>query len=142
VTLETNFGEGGGHTHILRRIAPAVNSKGLLTVEVSKVLKDLEMLYKTIKQAKFFKMITEGGQRVAAADLTNGGENLEDHDAQQRGSQRLEESLDQYRNLLNNLIRLVVTLNQCTDQLTKSQEVYRVKLVNADLRESLSKLQR
>jgi hypothetical protein len=42
---------------ILRRIAPMPNSKGVLVVEVDKVIRDMKMLYKTIISAKFYRLL-------------------------------------------------------------------------------------
>ena len=35
------------------------NSKGVLVVEVDKVLRDLQMLQKTLRHSKFYRMLVE-----------------------------------------------------------------------------------
>ena len=43
---------------LLKRLAPQeVNSKGAVVVEVDKVVRDLSMLHKTIKMAKFYRIL-------------------------------------------------------------------------------------
>lgn len=65
--------------HLLRRIAPTLNSKGLLTVEVSKVVRDLQMLHRSFKQSKFFKMLTEG---IISQEDSQTAEHSEDFDSE------------------------------------------------------------
>ena len=43
---------------MLRRLAPQeINSKGAVVVEVDKIVRDLSMLHKTIKMAKFYRIL-------------------------------------------------------------------------------------
>ncbi len=43
---------------LLRRLAPQeLNSKGAVVVEVDKIVRDLSMLHKTIKMAKFYRIL-------------------------------------------------------------------------------------
>ena len=43
---------------MLKRLAPQeVNSRGAVVVEVDKVVRDLSMLHKTIKMAKFYRIL-------------------------------------------------------------------------------------
>lgn len=42
---------------ILKKIAPIPNERGVMVVEVSKVVRDLRMLWQTVKQAKFYRML-------------------------------------------------------------------------------------
>ena len=43
---------------LLKRLAPQeVNSRGAVVVEVDKVVRDLSMLHKTIKMAKFYRIL-------------------------------------------------------------------------------------
>ena len=42
----------------MKRLAPQeVNSKGAVVVEVAKVVRDLSMLHRTIKMAKFYRIL-------------------------------------------------------------------------------------
>ena len=43
--------------NILKKVAPVPNQKGVMVVEVSKVVRDLKMMQQTIKQAKFFRTL-------------------------------------------------------------------------------------
>ena len=49
----------------------------------------------------------------------------------------MEASLESYRNTLNTLMGLVVKLNRSSEELTRANELYRVKLLNSELREKL-----
>ncbi len=42
---------------LLRKIAPLPNARGVLVVEVDKACRDLQMLTRTIKVSKFYKVI-------------------------------------------------------------------------------------
>jgi len=81
-------------------------------VEVSKVLRDLKMIHRTLKEAKFFKMLTEGN---ASQDENNIAENEEDHEIEEQRGSSHESNLEQYRKMLNSIIRSVVILNKCTE---------------------------
>ena len=43
--------------NVLKKVAPIANQNGVLVVEVDKVVRDLKMLFTTIKQAKFYRTL-------------------------------------------------------------------------------------
>ena len=51
--------EAHQNNEVLRSITPMPNSKGVLVVEVEKVLRDLQMLQKTLMHSKFYRMLVE-----------------------------------------------------------------------------------
>ena len=103
-------------------------------VEVDKVLRDLQMLHKTLRTAPFHRLLTD--QEETGEDATING----DEDEQQRGSSH-EESLQRYRALLNATMRMVVAMNAGAERLARSNEVCRLKLVSSDLRKEIQRLQ-
>jgi hypothetical protein len=113
------------------------NAKGVLVVEVDKACRDLKMLLKTIRGAKFYRALLggEGGQEDAAVMSSE----EEDGEEQQRGSNH-EASLQRYRQILNRLMREIVKMNQSAEAQSKAQEIYRVKLLSAELRDQIQKL--
>lgn len=100
-------------------------------MEVDKACRDLKMLLRTIRSAKFYKSLVGCDEDSSMRDELSSEDESEE---QQRGSDH-EASLQKYRKILNKLMREVVKLNQSADLQTKQHEVYRVKLLNADLRD-------
>ena len=98
-------------------------------VEVDKVCRDLQMLVRTMTHAKFYKIFIEEDEASV------------DENDEQRGSSH-EVSLQRYRVLLNQVMRIVVQLNQGAASMANSNEIYRLKLTNADLREQIKGLQK
>lgn len=117
---------------ILQKLEPQMtNARGQIVVEVSKVLRDLQVLYKSMKASKFFKLCIPNG-----GDNTLPPETIFDlNEATEEESQ--DEIVKKYRDLLNYLFKLIVKLNNGADQLSRQNEVYRLKLLNQDLREQL-----
>lgn len=71
---------------LLKRLAPQeVNSKGAVVVEVEKVVRDLSMLHKTIKMAKFYRILV--GPSNSTMDTINQSLDLDrfDEDSGQVG---------------------------------------------------------
>ena len=90
--------------NILTMLAPHItNSKGAVVVEVEKVVRDLVMVTKTIRGAKFYRVLL-GFQATQ--------EPLEDN-WMETGDQ--EKVVVIYRELLNNFFKLVHRLNTATD---------------------------
>lgn len=52
-----------------------------------------------------------------------------------------EASLQNYRYLLNDLFRLISKMNNGVELLTKQSEVYKLKLLNTELRDKLLKIE-
>ena len=84
-----------------------------------------------MKQAKFFRMLLSVDEQF----MTQDEKSLEIED---KGGNN-EQSLQMYRQLLNDFLRLVIKLNNGADQLSKQSEVYKLKLFNNELREDLAK---
>jgi hypothetical protein len=115
------------------------NSRGVLVVEVDKACRDLKLLLKTIKTSKFYKTLI-GGELEDKVNLHAADSSDEEFsEDQQRGSNH-EASLQKYRYIINKLMREVVKLNQSAENQSKTQEVYRVKLVNSELRDEIKRL--
>jgi len=43
-----------------------------------------------------------------------------------------------YRDLLNDFFKLIVKLNNSTEQLTQHSEIYKLRLLNVDLKQQIS----
>ena len=57
---------------LLKRLAPQeVNSKGAVVVEVEKIVRDLSMLHKTIKMAKFYRILIGSSNSYSTMDTVN-----------------------------------------------------------------------
>ena len=84
---------------VLDQLAPhCQNSKGAIVVEVEKVVRDLIMLTKTIKSAKFFRVI------MGTTTIENIEEAWMDETDQQKVVQN-------YRQILNNFFKMIHKLN-------------------------------
>ena len=82
-------------------------------VEVDKVVRDLSMLHKTIKMAKFYRILV--GSTTLETTLNQSldvDRFAEDNDGDQ------ERVVQSYRDLLNDFFKLIVRLNNSTEQLT------------------------
>lgn len=56
---------------LLKRLAPQeVNSKGAVVVEVEKIVRDLSMIHKMIKMAKFYRILV-GSVSNTSMDTVN-----------------------------------------------------------------------
>lgn len=109
--------------NILKKIAPVPNSKGVMVVEITKIVRDLQMLKNTIKQAKFYKVLINENQQNIFNEDTISNEN--------------EQSVSVYRQLLNEFFLLIVRLNNGVEEMSKQSETYKLKLLNSDLRSRL-----
>jgi hypothetical protein len=91
------------------------NSKGQIVVEVEKVFKDLEVLYKSMKASKFFRLCVQnsrsGDMPETLFDVTN--------EEQPESTPQQELIVKKYRDLLNYFSKLFVKLNNGADQLSR-----------------------
>ena len=91
------------------------NSKGQIVVEVEKVFKDLEVLYKSMKASKFFRLCVQnsgsGDMPETLFDVTN--------EEQPESTPQQELIVKKYRDLLNYFFKLFVKLNNGADQLSR-----------------------
>eukprot|EP00347_Sterkiella_histriomuscorum_P011245 403373188 len=120
--------------NILKKISPVVNQNGVLVVEVDKVVRDLKMLHQTIKIAKFYRAllpVDEISQKSQTEDQLEVRSENQDSDT----------TLQQYRVLLNNLFKLIAKMNQGVDIMNKQSEVYKLKLLNTELKEKIAKFE-
>ena len=46
--------------------------------------------------------------------------------------------MQNYRDLLNDFFKLIVKLNNSTEQLTQHSEIYKLRLLNVDLKQQIS----
>ena len=124
------------------------NAKGQIVVEVEKVLKDLQVLYQSMKASKFFKLcIQNNGGKTGDSmppetifDVTHSQDGSTTNSSAQGGSTVPQDQIvKRYRDLLNYLFKLIVKLNNGAEQLSRQNELYRLKLLNQDLREQLYK---
>lgn len=116
---------------LLNRLAPnRVNEKGAIVVEVEKVVRDLIMLHRTIKSAKFYRVLI-GSAVIKSIDIEN-DELLNEPDQ--------DKVVNTYRELLNHFFKVIVKLNSATDNLTQNNEVYKLKLLNLDLKQQITDL--
>lgn len=116
---------------LLNRLAPnKVNAKGAIVVEVEKVVRDLLMLHRTIKSAKFYRVLI-GSTVMQGIDIDN------DALLNERDQDRV---VNTYRELLNLFFKVIVKLNTATDDLTQNNEIYKLKLLNIDLKQQISDL--
>lgn len=113
---------------MLERLEPQqTNSNGQVVVEVEKVYKDLHVLYHSLRASKFFRLcIQNNPEEIPETILDVTSENSQDSP---------ELIVKHYRDLLNYLFKLVVKLNNGVEQLQKKDELYRLKLLNQDLKE-------
>ena len=95
---------------MLRRLAPQeVNSKGAVVVEVDKVVRDLSMLHRTIKVAKFYRILLSSPTTMETINQSLDVDRFnEDNNDQDRVVQN-------YRDLLNDFFKLIVKLNNATE---------------------------
>lgn len=112
---------------ILQKLEPQMtNSKGQIVVEVEKVLKDLQVLYRAMIASKFFKLCIQS--TLKPTDLPP--------DALFAPPTGQEQVVKHYRDLQNFIFKLIVKLNNGAEQLERGDnEVYRLKLLNQELRE-------
>lgn len=82
-------------------------------VEVDKVVRDLSMLHKTIKMAKFYRILVGSTTLETTMNQSLDVDRFaEDNDGDQ------ERVVQSYRDLLNDFFKLIVRLNNSTEQLT------------------------
>lgn len=74
------------------------NAQGKVVVEVEKVYKDLQVLYKSMRASKFFKLCIQTTNQ--ANEIPSEIEEVDE-----------EQIVKQYRDLLNYLFKLIVKLN-------------------------------
>ena len=82
-------------------------------VEVAKVVRDLSMLHKTIKMAKFYRILNGVSSSTVTQSLDVDemcDENLERQDK--------DKVVQTYRDLLNEFFKMIAKLNTSTEQLT------------------------
>ena len=115
---------------LLKRLAPQeVNSKGAVVVEVEKVVRDLSMLHKTIKMAKFYRILVGSSSTM---DTVNQSLDIDRFD--ETNTHDKDRVVQNYRDLLNDFFKLIVRLNNSTEQLTQQSEIYKLRLLNVDLK--------
>ena len=82
-------------------------------VEVDKVVRDLSMLHKTIKMAKFYRILVGSTTLETTINQSLDVDRFaEDNDGD------LERVVQSYRDLINDFFKLIVRLNNSTEQLT------------------------
>ena len=106
-----------------------MNSRGHVVVEVDKVLRDLNMLHNTIKMAKFYRIL------IGAQESGNGNQTIEPIELQPNQDQ--DRVVQNYRDSLNEFFKLIVRLNNSTEQLTQQSEIYKLRLLNVDLKQQI-----
>lgn len=107
------------------RLAPhSHNSRGAVVVEVQKVVRDIQMLFETTKMAKFCRVLLGPQQADEASVQLSQRSNTDDQSS----------IVNEYRDLLNNFFKLVSKLNKASDQVCQDQEVFRLRLLNVDLK--------
>ena len=98
---------------------------------MEKVVRDLSMLHKTIKVAKFYRILL--GQTTPRA-----GQSIDfDTFNAETGEQDQDKVVETYRDLLNDFFKLIVRLNNSVEQLTEKSEIYRLRLLNVDLKQQI-----
>ena len=107
-----------------------MNSKGFVVVEVEKIVRDLSMLHKTIKMAKFYRILV-GTSSSSTMDTVNQSLDIDRFDDNKHDQERV---VQNYRDLLNDFFKLIVRLNNSTEQLTQQSEIYKLRLLNVDLK--------
>ena len=85
------------------------------------------MLHRTIKSAKFYRILI-GINVSQSIDIDN--EDLVNEVDQ-------EKLVNNYRELLNHFFKVIVKLNNAVEELTQNNEVYKLKLLNIDLKQQL-----
>ena len=133
-SVQSEFDENARGRALLKRLAPQEhNSTGQVVVEVEKVVRDLSMLHKTIRMAKFYRILlgpngaTLGMQSVDFDSLTTVDGERVDQD----------KVVETYRDLLNDFFKLIVKLNNSVEQLTEKSEIYKLRLLNVDLKQQI-----
>ena len=108
-----------------------------MVVEVDKVVRDLSMLHKTIKMAKFYRILVG----VANSNTSTVNQSLDierfDGDGNHYQPRDKERVVQNYRDLLNDFFKLIVKLNNSTEQLTQQSETYKLRLLNIDLKQQV-----
>lgn len=119
--------------NLLNKLAPTrVNQKGAIVVEVEKVVRDLIMVHRTVKTAKFFRVLVGTGVSPSF-DIDNDALlNEQDQD----------KIVNIYRELLNHFFKIIVRLNSAIEDLTQNNELYKLKLLNLDLKQQVTDLKK
>jgi len=95
--------------NLLNRLAPqSTNSKGAMVVEVEKVVRDLTMLTRTVKMAKFHRILL-GNQSTSTSTSID---EIQEADGEVVDQERV---VQNYRDLLNDFFKLIVKLNNATE---------------------------
>lgn len=116
-------------SNILERLEPQMtNQNGHIVVEVEKVYKDIYVLYQSLRASKFFRVCINSQNDEMP-------ETLMDVTQQMLENSRQQDIVKNYRDLLNYIFKLFVKLNNGVEQLQKQNELYRLKLLNQDLKE-------
>ena len=120
------------------------NAKGQIVVEVEKVLKDLQVVYQSMKGSKFFKLCIQNnggktGDSMPPETIFDVTQSQDGSTAQDGSTIPQDQIVKRYRDLLNYLFKLMNKLNNGADHLSRQNELYRLKLLNQDLREQLYK---
>lgn len=83
------------------------------------------MLHHTIRSAKFYRILI-GAELTQSIDL----------DSQEIGNEVDQQKVvNNYRELLNHFFKVIVKLNNSVDELTRNNEIYRLRLLNVDLKQ-------
>jgi hypothetical protein len=88
------------------------------------------MLHRTVKSAKFYRVL------IGSAVFNN----IDLDDDSLLNEQDQSKLVSTYRELLNHFFKVIVKLNAATDDLTQNNEVYKLKLLNLDLKQQVADL--
>ena len=117
------------------------NARGAVVVEVEKVARDLTMVLDTVRTAKFCRLMLGTVPQVSASSTLDAvDENAQTNMPLQLRDQK--EVVVHYRDLLNDFFKLIARLNQASDQMSEESELYKLKLVNVNLRQKVSEYQK
>ena len=95
------------------------------------MVRDLSQIHKTIKMAKFYRILVgsvSDGRVNQSIDTERFNEDQYDQDR----------ACQNYRDLQNDFYKLIVRLNNATEQLTQESEIYKVRLLNVDLKQQIA----
>ena len=130
----TEFDDAQRGKALLKKLAPQEhNATGQVVVEVEKVVRDLSMLHKTIQMAKFYRILLGQTGGTAATTQSFDFDSLNTAD----GEQDQDKVVETYRDMLNDFFKLIVKLNNSVEQLTEKSEIYKLRLLNVDLKQQI-----
>ena len=89
------------------------------------------MLHKTIRMAKFYRILLGQTGTTPGAMASFDFDTINTVDGEPRDQDKVVET---YRDLLNDFFKLIVKLNNSVEQLTEKSEIYKLRLLNVDLK--------